>query len=43
MNGGRKRWDMDGRAWSRDPEPQYPRGNPIRPKIHDHADPGVSR
>ena len=27
MNGGRKRWELDGREWSRDPEPQYPRGN----------------
>ncbi len=26
MNGGRKRWEMDGRTWSRDPEPEYPRG-----------------
>jgi thiosulfate/3-mercaptopyruvate sulfurtransferase len=25
MNGGRKRWELDGRAYSRDPEPQYPR------------------
>jgi thiosulfate/3-mercaptopyruvate sulfurtransferase len=25
MNGGRKRWELDGRPWSRDPEPQYPR------------------
>ena len=25
MDGGRKRWELDGRAWSRDPEPQYPR------------------
>ena len=25
MNGGRKRWEMDNRTWSRDPEPQYPR------------------
>ena len=25
MNGGRKRWEVDGRAWSRDPEPTYPR------------------
>ena len=25
MNGGRKRWEIDGRAWSRDPEPEYPR------------------
>jgi thiosulfate/3-mercaptopyruvate sulfurtransferase len=23
MNGGRKRWELDGRAWSRDPEPKY--------------------
>jgi thiosulfate/3-mercaptopyruvate sulfurtransferase len=27
MNGGRKRWDLDGKPWSRDPEPDYPRGN----------------
>ncbi len=25
MNGGRNRWERDGRPWSRDPEPQYPR------------------
>jgi thiosulfate/3-mercaptopyruvate sulfurtransferase len=25
MNGGRKRWELDGRPWSRDPEPAYPR------------------
>jgi thiosulfate/3-mercaptopyruvate sulfurtransferase len=25
MNGGRKRWELDGRAWQREPEPQYPR------------------
>src|SRR5436190_11518288 len=24
MDGGRKRWELDGRAWSRDPETQYP-------------------
>jgi thiosulfate/3-mercaptopyruvate sulfurtransferase len=24
MNGGRKRWELDGRPWVRDPEPQYP-------------------
>jgi len=24
MNGGRKRWEMDQRPWSRDPEPTYP-------------------
>jgi thiosulfate/3-mercaptopyruvate sulfurtransferase len=24
MNGGRKRWELDGRAWVRDPEPSYP-------------------
>jgi thiosulfate/3-mercaptopyruvate sulfurtransferase len=27
MDGGRKRWELDGRAWSTDAEPQYPRGN----------------
>ncbi len=27
MNGGRKRWELDGRAWSRDPEPLYARTN----------------
>ncbi len=27
MDGGRKRWELDGRAWSREPEPQYPRTN----------------
>ena len=27
MNGGRTRWQLDGRPWSREPEPQYPRGN----------------
>jgi len=26
MDGGRKRWELDGYAWSRDPEPEYPRG-----------------
>ncbi|MBI3838514.1 MAG: sulfurtransferase [Planctomycetia bacterium] len=25
MNGGRKRWELDGRPWTRDPEPTYPR------------------
>jgi thiosulfate/3-mercaptopyruvate sulfurtransferase len=25
MNGGRKRWEADGRPWSREPEPVYPR------------------
>lgn len=25
MDGGRKRWELDGRPWSRDPEPTYPR------------------
>lgn len=25
MNGGRKRWELDGRAWSREPETKYPR------------------
>jgi thiosulfate/3-mercaptopyruvate sulfurtransferase len=24
MNGGRKRWELDQRPWSRDPEPTYP-------------------
>lgn len=27
MNGGRTRWEVDGRAWSRDGEPKYPRTN----------------
>jgi len=27
MDGGRKRWELDGRPWVREPEPQYPRGN----------------
>jgi thiosulfate/3-mercaptopyruvate sulfurtransferase len=27
MDGGRKRWELDGRTWSTDAEPQYPRGN----------------
>jgi thiosulfate/3-mercaptopyruvate sulfurtransferase len=26
MNGGRKRWEADGRAWDRAAEPAYPRG-----------------
>src|SRR6185295_5902268 len=26
MNGGRKSWELDGRPWTRDPEPEYPRG-----------------
>jgi thiosulfate/3-mercaptopyruvate sulfurtransferase len=26
MNGGRKRWELDGRAWSQESEPNYPRG-----------------
>jgi thiosulfate/3-mercaptopyruvate sulfurtransferase len=26
MNGGRKRWELDGRAWDREREPEYPRG-----------------
>jgi thiosulfate/3-mercaptopyruvate sulfurtransferase len=25
MDGGRKRWELDGRPYTRDPEPQYPR------------------
>jgi thiosulfate/3-mercaptopyruvate sulfurtransferase len=25
MNGGRKRWELDSRPWSRESEPQYPR------------------
>jgi thiosulfate/3-mercaptopyruvate sulfurtransferase len=25
MNGGRKRWELDNRPWSRDPEPEFPR------------------
>jgi len=25
MNGGRKRWELDGRPWSRESEPSYPR------------------
>src|SRR5262245_15589972 len=25
MNGGRKRWELDERPWSRDPEREYPR------------------
>jgi thiosulfate/3-mercaptopyruvate sulfurtransferase len=24
MDGGRRRWELDGREWSRDPEPNYP-------------------
>ncbi|MEX0676806.1 MAG: sulfurtransferase [Pirellulales bacterium] len=27
MNGGRTRWEADGRPWSRDPEPSYARTN----------------
>ncbi|HEX3726057.1 MAG TPA: sulfurtransferase, partial [Pirellulales bacterium] len=27
MDGGRKRWELDGRAWTRDREQQYPRTN----------------
>ena len=27
MNGGRKRWELDGREMTRDPEPSYPRGS----------------
>src|SRR5213078_783501 len=26
MNGGRKRWELDGRALVKEPEPKYPRG-----------------
>ncbi len=26
MNGGRKRWELDGHAWSRDAEPEFPPG-----------------
>ncbi len=37
MNGGRRRWELDGRAWSRDPEPQYP---PTHYVAHD-PDPTV--
>jgi thiosulfate/3-mercaptopyruvate sulfurtransferase len=27
MNGGRKRWELDGRAWEKSPEPTYPKTN----------------
>ena len=27
MDGGRKRWELDERAWSQESEPTYPRGN----------------
>ncbi|MEX2111707.1 MAG: sulfurtransferase [Pirellulales bacterium] len=27
MNGGRKRWELDGRGYTREPEPQFPRTN----------------
>jgi thiosulfate/3-mercaptopyruvate sulfurtransferase len=37
MNGGRKRWETDGHAWSREPEPEYPPGVY---QAHD-ADPSV--
>lgn len=36
MNGGRKRWELDGREWSREPEPQYPPGS-YTPKDPDPA------
>lgn len=36
MNGGRKRWELDNRPWSRDPEPEYPRGN-YTAKDPDHS------
>ena len=27
MDGGRKKWELDGRPWSRDSEPEFPRAN----------------
>jgi thiosulfate/3-mercaptopyruvate sulfurtransferase len=36
MNGGRKRWELDNRPWSRDPEPHYPRTH------YQAADPDLS-
>ncbi len=32
MNGGRRRWEMDGRHWSRDPEPHLPGDGVCRPR-----------
>src|SRR6201999_2740932 len=37
MNGGRKKWELDGRAWAREPEPEYP---PTQYTAHD-PDPSV--
>jgi thiosulfate/3-mercaptopyruvate sulfurtransferase len=35
MNGGRKKWELDGRPWSRDPEPQFPKTDyPLREPDH---------
>ena len=34
MDGGRKRWELDGREWVRAPEPKYPRGS-YTPKSPD--------
>jgi len=36
MDGGRKRWELDGRAWVRDPEPSYP------PTKYQARDPDLS-
>ena len=42
MNGGRKRWELDGRPWSRDPEPQYPRTNYVAKRCRS-LDPRLPR
>ena len=42
MNGGRRRWELDGRAWSRDPEPQYPPTRLRGPRSRSHG-PGFPR
>jgi thiosulfate/3-mercaptopyruvate sulfurtransferase len=36
MNGGRIRWERDGRAWSREQEPAYPAGHYEIPEV-DHS------
>ncbi len=36
MNGGRKRWELDGRPYTREPEPEYPRTSYVA-KEPDHS------
>lgn len=36
MDGGRKKWELDGRAWTKEPEPKYPPTN-YAAKDPDHS------